>query len=135
MTPSPFHAFFGDVNRIQDEFARLFGPATATDPALNLWTSDTAYHAEMDVPGIDPATLEITLNEGNELTIKGERLLAQPEGATWLRRERVPGTFSRTVTLPGLVNVDAIEAHVEHGVLNVTLPKSEAAKPRRIAVK
>ena len=62
---------------------------------------------------------------------------AAPEvpGAVWVRQERPVGRFTRQVTLPVLVDADKVEARYEHGVLKLTLPKSEAAKPRKITVK
>ncbi|CAN5230031.1 Hsp20/alpha crystallin family protein [soil metagenome] len=131
----PFSALFGEANRISDEFSRLFEGRTSSGPAVNVWADENAFYLETDVPGYDPNALEITVTDGNELTIKGERTVTEAEGAAWLRKERSAGSFSRTLTLPSSVNADAVEARCEHGVLKLTLPKSEAAKPKRISVK
>lgn len=136
MRRDPFMHLFGEVNRIQEELNRFFGSGTAAlAPAFNVWSDDQAFHAETDLPGIDPATLEITVTDGNQLTIKGERKAVEPEGAVCLRQERPTGTFSRVIALPSLIDADKVSAAYEQGVLRLTLPKSEAAKPRKIAVK
>ena len=132
---------FGDIwaefNRVSDEVNRLFGPTRAggTGPALNVWADDHNLYAEADLPDIDPAKLDVTVTEGNTLTIQGERTAPEVKGAVWVRQERPYGRFSRQVTLPVLVDADKVEASYEHGVLKLTLPKSEAAKPRKITVK
>ncbi len=131
----PFAQFFGEANRIQDHFARLLNDSIRTGPAINLWSDEHAFYAETDLPGIDPACLEITVSDGTELKITGERQIEDPQGASWLRQERPRGSFSRSVTLPSLVDADQVEARYENGVLKLTLPKSEAAKPRKIVVK
>jgi len=75
------------------------------------------------------------VNEGNQLMVQGERPAPQITGAVWVRQERPFGKFVRAITLPSLVNPDRVEARYENGVLRLTLPKHEAAKPRKIVVK
>ena len=141
MRRNPFNMLFNEVNSVQEEFARLFHrftPGTGhTAPALllNLWEDEQALYAELDLPGIDPTKLEVTVTEGNQLSIQGERAAPNIQGAVWVRQERPTGQFVRGVTLPSLVDADKVEAKYEHGVLRLTLPKSEAAKPRKIEVK
>src|SRR4029079_5092018 len=101
---------------------------------LSVWEDENAVHAEADLPGVDPAKLEITVTEGNQLTVQGERTLPEIPGAAWVRQERPFGKFVRAVTLPSLVDADKVEARYEHGALKLTLPKHEAAKPRKIVV-
>jgi len=131
------------MNRMQDEFNRLFGrlsPVARADgaavagPAVNVWEDETALFAEADLPGIDPAKLEVFVTEGNQLTVQGERAAPEVPGAAWVRQERPSGPFVRVIALPALVDADKVDARYEHGVLRVTLPKSEAAKPRKINV-
>jgi HSP20 family protein len=83
---------------------------------------------------VDPAKLEVTVTEGNRLTIQGERRAPEIEGASWLRQERPFGKFTREIVLPALVDPDKVEAKYELGVLRLTLPKHEAARPRKIVV-
>ena len=103
-------------------------------PALNLRDAGDALVLESEVPGLPLADLEI-LEQGDELTIKGKREWPAEDNARYLRRERVAGEFSRTLTLPVEIEADHVEATLKDGVLTVRLPKAEAAKPRRIAVK
>jgi HSP20 family protein len=134
----PLGALWHEFNQVQDEFAKWFGRAAgtaATGPQLSVWEDEQAVFAEADLPGVDPAKLEVTVNEGNQLTIQGERTVPEVPGAVWLRQERPFGKFSRVVALPALVDAARVEAKYTDGVLRLTLPKHEAAKPRKIVVK
>lgn len=103
-------------------------------PALNIWEDGEALYAEAEVPGVSENDIEIYA-VGNELTIKGTRKPRESEGASYHRRERGTGEFTRVVTLPAEVNADKVQATLKDGVLTVTLPKVDEAKPRKIAVK
>ena len=130
-----FGDLFTEVNRIQEEFQRLFtGPASFPGPAVNVWADANNFYAEADLPDLDLAKLDVSVTDGTQLTIKGERTAPQVDGAVWVRQERPAGTFERTFALPTLIDADKVEAKYEHGVLRLTLPKSEAAKPRKITV-
>jgi HSP20 family protein len=133
----PFGTIWREFNQVQDEFAKWFGRtvATSSDPVMNVWEDENAVFAEVDLPGIDPAKLEITVTEGNQLTVQGERATPTIPGVSWIRQERPFGKFTRVVALPTLVNAENVEAKYENGVLRLTLPKHEAAKPRKIVVK
>lgn len=132
----PFGTFVSEFNRVQEEFDKLFGlRADGTGPRINLWQDDQAVYAELDLPAVDPAKLDVQVTEGNRLTVQGERPAPEVAGAVWVRQERPFGTFSRAVVLPALVDPDKVEATYTHGVLKLTLPKSEAAKPRKISVR
>ena len=103
-------------------------------PSLNLYEHDDHYMAELAVPGAKPESLEVTVEDG-VLTIAGERPAPEmAEGEKLSRRERGFGAFSRKIRLGREVNRDAVSADYEHGILNVTLPKAEEAKPRKIAI-
>jgi len=104
-------------------------------PAVNVWEDDSTVHAEAELPGLPQDQVEVYVTEGNQLTVQGERKLAERPSGTWHRRERGFGKFSRTVTLPADVNSEKVEARLENGILHVTLPKSEAARSRKIDVK
>ena len=137
-----FNELFGDMTRFQDEFQRMFGRNVfgaprfvAAGPAMNVWADDQAVYAEVDLPGVDVDKLDISVTEGNKLTIQGERPVLELPNAVWHRQERGAGTFTRSLTLPTMVDADKVEAKFENGVLQLTLPRAEAAKPRKIAVK
>ncbi len=137
----PFGDLWFEMGRVHDELTRLFGRnggehgLAPAGPAFNIWEDEQTVFAEVDLPGIDPAKLEVTVTDGDHLTIQGERIVSVPKGAVWHRQERGFGQFMRQVTLPSLVDSDNVQANYELGVLRLTLPKSEAAKPKKIAVK
>ena len=103
-------------------------------PAVNVWEDDQNVYAEAELPGLKMQDLEI-LACGSELTIRGERKNGVSGEATYHRRERGTGSFVRVLRLPVPVDAEKIEAALKAGVLTVTLPKAEAARPRRIEVK
>ncbi len=138
----PFTELWGEMGRVHDELNRLFGRFNGTGrvlpplgPAVNVWEDEQNVYAEADLPGMKLDQIEVFVTEGNNLTVQGERQQPTPEGAMWHRQERGFGQFMREVTLPALVDADKVEAKYEQGVLRLTLPKSEAAKPRKITVK
>lgn len=131
------------MNRLQNEMSRLFDQwgtrmpryAQSVYPPLNLWEDGDSYFIETELPGLAMEDLEIFVTGGNQLSIKGERKHPELENKTWHRRERGFGSFSRMVELPGNVDADKVSAEFHLGVLTITLPKSEEAKPRKITVK
>ncbi len=131
----------GDVRRLRDDLNRLFStfgqqwPGLGVGyPPLNVWQDADNLYAEAELPGIDMSGLEIYVTGGDQLSIKGERKPVEKEGV-WLRRERAFDKFSRVLTLPVEVDANKVQARLTNGVLTLTLPKSEAAKPKKIAVK
>lgn len=115
----------------RDEFAF----DVATFPPLSAWEQDDAYVVEAELPGLDLKDLEIYVTGQNQLTIKGQRAASAPDKAVQHRQERHFGKFVRSLTLPGLVDSNKVEARLENGVLTIRLPKHEGAKPRKIEVK
>jgi len=104
-------------------------------PAVDIKEDDKAFTLLADIPGVDPEDIEITMDKG-VLTVKGERQSEKKtEEENYKRVERQYGAFYRRFTLPDSANADAIEAHSEHGVLSITIPKQEVAQSRRISVK
>ena len=86
-----------------------------------------------DLPGIDPASVDLTV-ESNVLTVKAERRYEPAEGDQVLVRERPHGTFVRQLALSHAVDLDKVEARYDNGVLLVTVPVAESAKPQRIQI-
>jgi HSP20 family protein len=133
-----------EMNRLSREMDRMFrrfgvGDRTAlppvTYPALDLWQDENALYVEAELPGMEIGDLDIYVTGGNQLSIRGERKPPVVETAAWHRQERGYGQFSRLLTLPCEVKTDEVEAQLKDGVLTITLPKSETAKPRRLAIK
>jgi HSP20 family protein len=88
-----------------------------------------------EVPGLEPKDVEVSVENGL-LTLKGSRSFERAtEGQTYHRVERAYGSFERSFTLPTNVDPDRIQARYRHGVLQLTLPKREEAKPKSIAIK
>jgi len=102
-------------------------------PPVNLWEDDENLYVEAELPGLPAEQLGVTVTQGNQLTIEGDRPSPNLAG-TWRQQERGFGKFSRLVELPVAVDADKVVAHFEQGVLALKLPKAAAAKPRRIAV-
>ena len=103
-----------------------------TYPAINVWEDNDRVHVEAELPGMNLEDLEIHITSGNQLSIKGERKQAAPQEGVWHRRERNFGSFARTFTLPYAVDADKVDARFENGVLKLSLPKHESARPRRL---
>lgn len=102
---------------------------------LDVIEEDGQYIVKASVPGVNPEDVEITLTD-NVLTIKGEMKQEDERNeSNYHVRERRSGSFMRQVALPTTVNADKVEATNENGVLTLHLPKSEAAKPKKISVK
>lgn len=104
-------------------------------PRLNLYEDGDAYILEMAIPGISPDSIDITM-EDDVLSLTGER--PAPEGIDRDRfsfSERPFGKFNRKVHLPRHVDPEAIRAEYENGILTITLPRAEEARPKKIEVK
>jgi len=91
------------------------------------------FVVQFDLPGVDPASVELTL-EKNVLAVRAERHSAEPEGQEWLVSERPHGPLSRQLFLGEGLDTDRIEASYDRGVLNVTVPVAETAKPRKVKI-
>ena len=104
-------------------------------PSVDISENDTEYTLVANLPGVDPANIEITTEQGI-LTLKGELKNETEEKAeNYLHIERQSGLFLRRFTLPDSADTDAIVANAEHGVLKITIPKQEVAVSRKIEVK
>lgn len=99
----------------------------------DLYREADHYVLTADLPGIDPAEVDIDI-DGQLLTIRAERTLPQVEDVQWISREREAATFLRQLNLGQGIDTENISARYDNGVLTVTIPVSEKAKPRKIAV-
>jgi len=116
-------------------FVRNIGlsDSTLSGPALNVIEDDDRLFVEAELPGVALSDIEITVAD-NTLTISGSRTLSNLDDANALRQERGDFVFERSLTLSTQVEVDAVEARMNNGVLRVTLPKVLESRTRRIAV-
>jgi HSP20 family protein len=104
-------------------------------PLINVTEETNNYYVRAELPGMKSDELNIQVT-GNGISISGERKIpVEGNNIKYHRREREAGTFSRSINLPGEIDVNKVEASMENGVLKVIIPKSETAKPRQITVK
>lgn len=126
------NAFRGFGRGVVFEPSFLPGLGAGRYPQINLREDNDNIFVEALIPGIDVQDLELSVMR-NTLTLSGER--KETEGnVTWHRNERGSGKFLRTIELPVEVDADRVKAECRNGVLTVTLPKAEAARPRKISV-
>jgi len=129
---------FRDLRSVEDEFDRIAGRAFSRDtwvPALDVRESQDRFDVTVDLPGLEPDDVNVTFEDGM-LSISGKReFSAEDRGDTWHRIERSFGTFARSMRLPQTADAERIEATFDKGVLTVSVPKTEQAKPRTIEVR
>jgi HSP20 family protein len=136
-----------ELNSLQSEMNRLFntffdtpttggnGGARRWIPSMDLVETDTHYVLRADLPGLSEEDVSLEF-EDNVLTVAGERKAEHEDKKEGYHRlERSFGTFRRSLTLPDGVDADAIAATFDRGVLEVSIPKPEERKPRRVAIK
>jgi HSP20 family protein len=128
-------AGFGRLTNLQDELDRLFeSPLRAWAPVLDVREDADSFVIRAELPGLKREDIEVSLQDG-ALVISGERKVEEKqEGVEIHRQERFYGKFQRALTLPELVAADKVKAQYKDGVLTVTLPKTEEAKPKQIDV-
>jgi len=126
---------FGRLANLQDELDRLFEtPLQAWAPALDVHEDKDKFTVNLEVPGLKREDINVHLEDGS-LVISGERKEeTTSEGTEVHRQERYYGKFSRALTLPTAVAADKVSAAYKDGILTVTLPKAEEAKPKQIDV-
>jgi HSP20 family protein len=134
---------FAQMDRIQREFLQNFdlepsirGIGRGGFPAINVGTTPTSVDMIAFVPGLDPASIDVQLEQG-VLTVAGERpdaLSSLAERATVQVNERFAGGFRRVVSLPDDIDPDTVNAQYRDGVLHVSVARRQAAQPRRISV-
>ena len=133
---------WNDLLGLQDELQRLLQTpgsffrepsARGVFPPLNVFRGPDGLTVRAEIPGVEPGDVSVAA-EGRRLTISGERKLNALNGASYHRRERQYGKFSRTVTLPEDIDGTRTTASLRNGVLTLTIPQHEAAKARRIEV-
>jgi len=133
--------FFGNFEReVESLFEHFFANGNAAlgiqafAPRTTVAETDNAYEVEADLPGMKPEDVQVEMR-GNELWLTGERKQEKEEkGKNFHRVEQEYGRFERVIPLAAPVSGDKIKAHYQNGVLKVTVPKSEAARPKRVPI-
>ena len=135
-----FESPFSDFDRLRREMLRVFDSVATHDgsagvfPPMNVTQDADNFYIHAELPGIKAADLSVTALR-NRVSITGKREISkEDEKVSYHRKERAEGEFSRTITLPGEVASEKVEARYVDGVLQLTLPKAEESKPRQIAV-
>ena len=127
----------GQINRLFNEaFDRSSGEANLTTwaPAVDIYETEQALVVKADLPDVKPEDLDVRV-ENNILTLRGERKFEKKvNDENYLRVERAYGSFSRSFSLSNTVNTEAIKADYKDGVLTLSIPKREEAKPKQIKV-
>ena len=129
-----------DMNRIFDN--RLF-PTTGSDnttafnnsdwlPSVDIHEDNDGYHVSVDLPGVKPEEIDVTAHN-NVLSIRGKRAIVN-ENKELKRSERVFGSFVREFSMPENADLDNVQANCAHGVLEILVPKTPKAEPKRISV-
>ncbi|WP_406236382.1 Hsp20/alpha crystallin family protein [Nocardia sp. NBC_01009] len=127
----PFH----DIDTVARQ---LLGEAAGTTRAprfmpMDLFRAGDHYVLNADLPGVDPGSVDVSVDNGT-LTLRAQRSTPSDEGVQWIASERFAGTFMRQLSLGENVDADKISATYNNGVLSVTIPIAEKAKPRRIEI-
>lgn len=130
--------FASTLSRQADMFNRLVGQHDQSRrihsaPTFNLWADENGAVLTSEIPGVELGQLEITVS-GRDVSVKGSRPAEPVEGAQAVRRERAAGEFERAFQLPFQVDAEKVEAKFVNGVLEVTLPRAEYDKPRKINI-
>ncbi len=134
----PFSILDLERSRMRRELERLLGEAPGQTagvfPPVNIYDDGESFLVRAEMPGADREALEITAR-GDQLTIRGERVLSPAEApASYHRREREGGQFRRVVTLPQRVDANGVNASYANGILEVRLPRVAEAQPRRVQI-
>jgi HSP20 family protein len=135
---------FEELERMRKEMDRLFESITGSllgegysgvYPPVNVTEDRDNFYVRAELPGLKSEDIEISATS-DSLTISGERkAMAHEEEVKYHRRERETGRFSRVITLPEQFIPDKVEATLSDGILSITLPKTEAVKPKQIEIK
>ena len=144
LTVSPLNGVFSrmaNLNRaMEDHIDRAEDSSLGASywtPSMDAWETEQAFVVSLDLPGLNRDQVEVNFDR-NTLTVRGTRMATIPapeRGEVHVFfTERSPGSFTRTLRFPQYVEASKIEAAFNNGVLTVTIPKSEAAKPRKIKV-
>ena len=131
--------FWGPWGRVRlgDDLDRWLGTSKDREtqlPPINVWVNELGVIATAELPGLDAQNIEINI-EGKVLTIRGEQAGEKADDdASYRRRERREGPFSRSVELPFEVETKQVQARYERGVLEIVLPRTGKELPRKIAI-
>jgi HSP20 family protein len=119
--------------RLDSDWLRGATGGTGAYPPINVFQQGDNLVAILEVPGVSKDELEIQAKD-NAIRISGKKSFAYPEGVSVHRRERLSGTFDRTLTVPMQIHAEGIKAEYRDGVLALFIPRAEADKPRTVRI-
>ena len=123
---------FREFDRLTEQLASTTSRVPRGFP-MDAYRRGDQFIVEFDLPGVEPSSIELTV-EQNVLTVRAERRFEPQEGDELVVAERPQGTYARQVFLGDTLDSENVHANYEHGVLTLTIPVAEAAKPRRVQV-
>ncbi len=141
--PWRFRNMLEEIDRMRQNMDRWLGDREGVLPTLrsgvfplvNLTENKDSFFIRAELPGVEKDDLTIQAT-ANSVSVSGERKIpAEEEGARYHRKEREAGKFSRMITLGSEIQPDKVEATLKNGILTITVPKAEIAKPKQITVK
>jgi len=121
---------FAELDRVT---RHVLGNSRPSFVPVDAYRLGDRFYLHVDIPGVDNDSIDVTV-DNNTLTVSAERKFADIEGASWLVNERPQGNFTRQFYLGEGLDSDQIEAGYDHGVLTISIPVAEEAKPRKISV-
>jgi HSP20 family protein len=134
---NPRYATWSGLQRLQSDVERLFGSKPSTErtwlPALEVTEGKESFLVALELPSVKSAEVKVTI-EDDVLTVSGERKYEAGTDTTLRLSERSYGKFERSVQLPAPVQADQVKAASKDGILTITLPKTEEARPREIKI-
>ena len=119
--------------RLDSDWLRGATGGTGAFPPINVFQQGDNLVAILEIPGVDKADLEVQVKD-RAIRVSGKKAISYPEGVSLHRRERLSGSFDRTLTVPMQINADGIRAEYRDGVLALFIPRAEADKPRTVAI-
>jgi HSP20 family protein len=120
-------------SRLDSDWLSGSTAGTGAFPAINVFQQGDNLVAILEVPGVAKADLEIQVKD-RAIRISGKKTIQYPEGVSVHRRERLTGSFDRTLTVPMQIDPGGIKAEYRDGILALFIPRAEADKPRSIAI-
>ena len=135
----PQRAMWQEMSRLQEEMNKLFSrsnqPVANGFPPVNLWISQESAVVTAEIPGLTADDLDIAV-VGDTLTIQGVRKAEELDNdSSYHRRERTNGRFMRAIQLPFRAEPDEVSASYRNGILNITVPRAQADRPRKVQIK
>lgn len=119
--------------RLESDWLRGGTAGTGAFPPINVFQQGDSLVAILELPGVSKSDLDIQAKD-NMIRVSGKKAISYAEGASLHRRERLGGTFNRTLTVPMQIDANGIKAEYRDGVLALFIPRAESDKPRSISI-